>query len=522
MTSRGRAAFYAGLTGIVLLPGLWRAEGGVPGSPRSDLWDGLWTLWHFAANAGAGRTALLDAPDGGVILAADPLHAAILAPITLAFGAAVAWTIAVVSNLLLAAYGADALARDLGADADGALVAGASFATAPVLLSSIHNGNTESIAVGWLPLALLAIRRAMRDPTAISIGLAAVVTAVAGIANAYLAVATWIAAVLTIASSPGRRAVGLLTLGLATALVAPWIVAVQRALGDPESLVGIKDPQELALVRRTIGAADPLAFVTPGDFRSPDFRRISRYGEDFLHVPYLGWLWLCAAVLGLRTSRLWGVAAFGVVGLALACGPVLVHDGSAVLLPGNLGVPLPYFLIERLPGFSSLSLVWRLAVLPALAIALLASRAPVSRRWLALAGVVEILVASPMRGGPDAAPLPDPAPFRAIAAGPEGAVLNWPVEGGRPYLYEQTLHGRPLAATLNFPANEAARRVWADLRDRPGDAGLATARKHGIRWLVVHEDADAAPGPYDSVVSAIAASGEPYASGVDVRIYRLW
>lgn len=506
---------------MLLGPGLLRAGGGIPGAPRSDLWNSLWSLWH-AVEVRSSFTSLLDHPDGGVLLVADPLNALLLAPLTVIFGAAIAWTVGVVAHLWLAAAAADALASDLGADESGALVAGVAYASAPLLLSSVHNGTSESVSAGLLPLALLALRWAMRTPRPYRLGLGALALAAAGWASPYLAVVTWIAAAFMIVIAPsGARGPGVVVLTIATAAVLPWAFVVQRSVASADSLVGIKDAHEVALVRRTIGGADPLAFVAPGDFRSPDFRRISRYGEDFRHVPYLGWIWLAGAIAGARRAP-WLIAT-GIVCAALACGPVLVHAGAPVLLPGNLGVPLPYFLVERLPGFVSLSLVYRLAIGASLAVAVLAGLAPMGAwgRWIAVAGLAEVLLLSPMRGGPDASRLPPAGPFEVIARGPDGAVMSWPLEGGRAYLYEATLHGRPVAATLNFPSNDAARRVWDALRDDPAGDPLVAVRL-GVRWLVVHDDPAAAPGPYDAAVLALEARREPEAAGEGVRVYRLW
>ena len=528
MTRMRRAAVYVAVVAAVLAPGFLRVGGGIPGSPHADLWNSLWTFWQVAHHGLSFRVTDLGFPDGGTLPIADPVNALVFAPLTWIAGAPAAWMFAVAAHLLLAAVAADGLAGELGADPDQALVAGVAFGSAPVLLSSIHDASSEAIAVGLLPLALWATSRAMRGAGRASLAVAVGALALAGLANAYLAVATWSAALVLIASGSGEaRRRGALALALATALVAPWDLAVVHAVTARDNVVGIKDPHELGILRRTTGAADPLSFVVPGDFRSPDFRKISRYGEDFIHCVYLGWVWMIAAAVGLRRRSTGIPAIWLVVGVTAALGPVLVHGGSAVLLPGNLGIPLPWFLVERLPGLSSLSLLFRFGVLSSLGVALLAAGATSgqSARVLALAGLLEVLLVSPMRGGPDASPLPDPAPFVAIASGPDGAVMNWPIEGGRPYLYEATLHGRPIAGTLNFAMNAASEESWRALRDAPAEnplRGAAVARRYGIRYLVVHGSGGTSPGPYDGVISALRAHVSPFAQSADVTVYMLW
>ena len=83
----------------------------------------------------------------------------------------------------------------------------------------------------------------------------------------------------------------------------------------------------------------------------------------------------------------------------------------------------------------------------------------------------------------------------ASSAAPEGAVMNFPVTGGMAVLWEQTVHGHPLAGSLNFPNNPAARRVWKVMLAHRGDPPEAfraavgeAARREGIRYLLVHLD----------------------------------
>lgn len=503
-------AGHLGVAILFLLPGLSRSGGGVPGSARTDLWDSLWGLWHFVAVRGSWHTTYLDPPKGGWVPPADPVNVLIAAPVTVAAGPAVAWTTLVVGHFLLAALATEALASRRGIPRLGAFTAGVAYAGSALYWSHVHNGVSESLGIGWLPLALLALDAADSWRGAV---LAAGVVAVAALSSPYLAVCVAVAGLIEASARRSRHAGVALAAGLALAV--PWYAAMALVLRRPDNLVGIKDPHEIALLRRTIGAADPRTFVWPGGWRSPDFRKISRYGEDYLHAPYLGVAWLLSALtVGWRREWLWVI-----LGVVLACGPVLVADGSAVLLPGNLGIPLPYLVIERLPGLSSLSLVYRLALLAQLGLALLAGRA-VARFGPALlvAGLLDVWLLSPLRLGPDWATLPDPAPFAAIDA--PGAVVDWPVVGGRPYLYEGALHRHPIAGSLNFAASKASREWFATLRDHPADADAA-ARRLGLGWLVVHEDAAAPPGPEDEGVRAFVAGRAPVAAGMGVRVYRL-
>ena len=159
-------------------------------------------------------------------------------------------------------------------------------------------------------------------------------------------------------------------------------------------------------------------------------------------------------------------------------------------------------------------------------------------RWLPVAVVLGILAEKrlvsswslPGRGG-RAPRAGHPRPRRAAArGGPE------PPGGGRPYLYEQTVHGKAVAGTLNFPNNRAGQRVERHPQADPGAPAEAkariakAARARGIRYLAVHVDAMARPDLHDAGVKVVKAAFEPIdvagASGdreaLPVRVYRLW
>lgn len=560
-TGLGRiVAVYLALAVALSWPAVLRLGSAVPGSAHTDLWDSLWSLWFAADSALHGqipyRTTLLEHPGGGTLVVADPLGALLILPLLPLLGLAASYTLLVLGQLTFAGVAAHRLAEavleTLAPQSRGApWVAGVGYASAPVLLSGIHNGNSESFSGGWAALAALCCWRA-----AVEGGLRRVIWA--GISLLLAALGSWyggvvaflFAGALLVLPPPQARGgwrARLAALALGLALVAPLAWGFQHAATSRDNLVGIKDARETATVRRTTGPADPLAYVIPGDYRSPDFREISRYGEDFVHCPYLGWALMGAAGLALARRRrgLGALAAAGLGGGLLSLGPVLARKGMALIFLDDRVLPLPYLLVERLPGFSSLSLVWRLAQAPALAVAVLASvalagRSPRSVALFCAAVLVEVRLLSPVAHLPDLAEVGLSPAIEALRTAPAGAVMNFPVVGGRGYLYEQTHHRHPLAGTLNFPNNGAARRVWQALLDGAAQGGalnlgpvVKQAQKQGIRYIVVHEDPSARPDMHDVAVRALAAALTPMAEGpapdppgpgspTNVRVYRLW
>lgn len=538
--SRARWWVYPALSVALLWPAALSPVAAVPGAARTDLADSLWTLWFTARQLAAGNlpssvAGVLNHPDGGTFWPADPLNTLLAAPLTLTFGAAATWTLLAHLHLSFAGLAAHALAREWRSNG---WVAGVLYAIAPITLAHVHNGASEALGgTGWLALAALAATRLARNPSRWRAAGAAAALAAAALSHVYTGALAFLFLAALIAAAGTLRAAGALVgagaAGLLIALV-PLLHALSLSTA-PDNVVGIKSDKEVATIRRTIGAADPEGFWRPGDFRSPDFHQLSRYGEALVHCTYLGWVPLLAAACSLRRRR--GAAALwlaGLAALALSMGPVLVQNGGPVILDGRRAVPLPYLLVERVPGFSSLSLLWRLAQLTALCLAVLAARA-VGRSRLAglvvvLASLAEVKLASPARSLPghfDATVRPE---LRALAAEPPGAVMNFPVVGGRAYLYEQTVHEKPVTGSLNFPNNNTSREVWKVAMESAGEPSatfaerlVSAARAADVRYLVVHVDARAYDDDlHTDAVRAIKEAFTPIAASASIRVYRFW
>lgn len=533
---------YALLAVALTWPAAIHPVAAVPGSARTDLWEALWSLWFAADGLGRGEIpsrvdGLLDHPGGGTLWLADPVGAVAAFPLIAAgIPVAAAWTILALGHVAFAGAAAHRLGERVGGNG---WFAGVAYAGSATMLCHLHNGATEAVGMGWLPLAILAVLRCADAPGAARLALAAGALAVATVAHWYGGVCAFLAAGTIALLRPGRARVAA-AIALAAAMVVPVAVAARQASTAPGNVVGIKSPRELATVRRTIGPADPAAFVVPGDFRSPDFRELSRYGEDYVHAPYLGWtaLALGVAAVGRRPRQgrarvLAPIVGGGVLAAALACGPVLARHGAPVILPGRLGIPLPYLLVEGLPGFDGLSLTWRLSQLTALAVALAGARGATrfgARAWLlALVALGETWWLSPMAGGAgnvDARLGPE---LEALRAAPEGAVMSFPIAGGRAYLYEQTAHRKPVTAGLNFPNNAASKKAWKAAVLHAGGsveelraAVVAAAQPLGVRYLVVHDDPDHREDAHDAAVAALSRAFPAIAAGPGLRVYRYY
>ncbi|MEL6345961.1 MAG: hypothetical protein AAFV53_22815 [Myxococcota bacterium] len=517
----------------------------VPGSARTDIWNSLWSLWFFQYNTRINglslHTELISFPRGGELLVADPLNALLAAPLLPFIGVDVTYTLLVLAQLTFAGVFAHGFARELLPDAPGAgWIAGTAFATAPVLLSGVHNGTSESFAGAWTVLGVWLAWRAARFGGARRVALAVFGVLLGALASWYSAVVVFlfVGAMVLLSPAAGWRdnlSARLSVFFLGILAVVPFAALFKWASATPGNLVAIKTAREMNGIRRSTGPADLLGYFAIGDYRSPDFRVLSRYGEAFFHCHYLGYVLIIGAILSLWQARgpqrrfLWLAAGLGFI---LSLGPVMVKGGMPIILGTNLVIPMPYFLIEGLPGFNALTLLFRLALAPALGAALLAAAGLGRFRywWIApLVILIEGRALCPLGGLPDTVSTHRGGSFYSLRDAPPGAVMNFPVVGGRGYLYEQTIHGKPVTDSLNFPNNLASKRVWDTilqnltapeeiLKKRVG----AVAKIEGVRYLVIHEDTEARPDMHDPAARIIEAHYTPLVGGGEARVYPLW
>jgi len=566
---------YLFLAAIITWPAVLSPFDTVPGASRTDLWNSLWSIWFVHESVLSGVVPLdvpwLDWPNVGQIIVADPLNAALGVPLVTILGLSGAYTFLVLGHITFTGVATHCLARHIhDSDASG-WVAGVGFATAPVLISGVHNGTSETIAGGWLALSLYTLILALERGGARRIGLAAFALCLVCIGGWYIGVGAWVfvvcVSILGVSQAPRLKCLkrGLIIGMLSIVIVGP-IAALTMTSAETGSEIGIKNERELMLVRRTTGSADPVGWVMPGDWRSPDFRSVSRDGEQFIHCHYLGWALILLSIVGLRQKKAVFVPLIvsGLIGVVLAMGPVVVRNGQPFIFGDGLAVPLPYFLLERLPGFGSLSLLFRLAIVPALVLSLIAAGAVVGRSRRFVIGAVAVLLVeslfvAPTAGLPSVESSEIPQPLWELADAPAGAVMNYPLAGGRPYLYEQTVHRKPIAGRLNFPNNRASMAIWQTLvsatedglegpefvdlvRDRArrssdiqcdyelgcdgelvhnDQTGLCQCLS-GVRYLVIHKDDHVRPDMHDRAVENALASMPVLSQSEVVTVLSLW
>ena len=548
-----RGLVYAVLAVVLSWPAAAQLGEAVPGSDRTDTWNSLWSLNLWAEQIGAGlvpwQIERLNFPEGGSLMISDPLGATLVAPLVWLSGPYMAFTVLMLLQLLFSALMMHGFVeaflrwrRGTGTAGPGPWVSGVAFMSAPLLASHIHNGASEAWSAGWTVLAIWmvwadAVQPSLRRTLAVGVALL-----MASLAHWYGGIVAFIFAGFIVVFGLGervpralpRRAAGLF-LGL---LLAGGLAAVTAQVHRADdAIVEIKSEQMVRFTTRSTGSADPLTYVIPGEHRSPDFQKISANSERFLHGHYLGLVVLGIGVWGWGRRRrhtgflLWGGGAC----LLLSMGPVLIHSARPVLLLGDLAIPLPFFLLESLPGFDALSLPWKFALGPVITLSVLAGLALDQRgrraTFLALALIaLDVLVMAPTAERPRTVDIDRSSSLEGLRAAPAGAVINYPLTPGRAYLAEQLVHQKPIAGMLNRVGNEPAARLWRRIRtesqqdpDTFHRAVSSTAERLGIRYVVIHTDPDSEPDMYTSAVAKMERLfGVPAWGQGQTRVVQLW
>ncbi|MCK6521999.1 hypothetical protein L6R49_11210 [Myxococcota bacterium] len=459
---------YALLAAGVCAPALVDPAGRALGHADADTFNHVWGYWQLSESIAAGRspftTDLLGHPTGGALYFIDLFGALRTLPLQWAFGPVVAYNLACWSNLWLAGLGAHLLAARVSGSSWAALVAGVGFALSPHLLGQAHNGISETLAVGFLPLFVWAALGLRAAPGRARAALTGVMLGLCGLSNWYYGLFAGLVGLVFVTESlgPGPRAAALRPVlpwafAPAAALVLPALWAFQATMRDDAALVA-RDPEFVLASLIGHNVVDTLSFFRPGDHHSPDL--LDLYDERLRAVVYLGWVSLALAAWGARERRGW--VALAVVSWLLALGPFLYIGGDHALLPGGVFIPLPFYALwASLPLFSTISHAYRFVVLTQLALGVLAACALARRPRLAplaaLAVLVDSVLLSPAEWPVPAAETTTPAVYSRIE-GP-GAVIDLPVSlqslaQGRYALYQIT-HGRPIPYALNTPTPAA-------------------------------------------------------------------
>ena len=511
-------ALYLLLALVVTFPLVLHFGSALPGDGR-DAWQNYWDYWWLRTALAEWRnpyqTPLLYAPYGVPLYlhTLNPFNGLVTLPLQIAFGLTAAYNSVVILSLTLAAFFASLLVGHVSGGRRAGFVGGIIYAFGSYHFAQLL-GHANLIASEWLPAYILALLVATEAR-----GRARLLPAFGAILSLLLLTfCDWqyvlFAGVFTACYAPyhalARRS--LTPLAVAATIGGAWAI-----VAAPLTLATARELRDTATARPAIlGAerfsADLLSFFVPSPLQTWWGAWAERVGGLAVAPAvergvFLGVLPLLLALSGLwlarRRAAFW--ALFAALCFLLALGPILQIAGHPF---GK--IPLPYRLMQQIPGVNVARVPARFALLVTLALATLAGLGLVGLRARfprldrgALRFVVTPLLVIALLAEHLAVPYPltavdEPPFYRQLAASAEpGAVLELPFSMTRSTsLFGQTIHGRPiiggyLSRPLAYPlldlppfADPAnTRNDFVPAAD--ADTGIWSLHLAGVRWIVV-------------------------------------
>lgn len=524
----------------LLWPAFWHWGFVVPGADISDVWNGLWSFFWAQETWHSGFCGTqLNFPKGGCIIPIDPIGTIGMSLLTVFFQPASALTILMMMHIFCIGLGTALLYQNLHIEKSEfvskryAILTGILMQFASIVLVGLHNGSTEVMTLGWGILGIVGWQKLQQGhfqwwPFVLLVGFTSIYVVFGFV--------LWVACMGGLHRFDWKNRLMLVMVLFFWAVVAFWLLENAQ---NSQSLLQIKSSIEMSLVRRTIGAADIRSYFVPFWDMSPNFPEISRYGEKFVHSTYVGIMGLMLLLGNLKIwwSRYWRLAFFAFLGWLFSLGPVLVMDGHPFLIQGALAIPLPYFLLEPLPIFSSMTLLYRLSWMPILGVILLSVwivEHHLSKKYFwCMMLLMDSLFCNPNRNLPEFSRLFEPGlqeNLLWLAEQESGAVVHYPLVGGRPYLFWQSIHRHPVAGMLNSPINSSYAKLLDFLEYRANYSSKTwvnelseIAKRQGIRYWIVDLDPKIMPDHYFSHIQFVVANFPSYSDEkTHIQIVQLW
>ncbi len=368
-------------------------------------------------------------------------------PITLTLGpvAAVNWI--VLTGFTIGGYATFLLARHVTGHDAASLVAGATFVCSPYHMEKVIDGNLEVASIHWLPVYALTLLRLIEHPSWRR-------ALVAGIALVWVSLGSWyygLFALLFTGCAAGiwawgavrnsdpqriRRIVQQGAWGLAPLVI--WILVFAPAL---YSLIERTDETiwDMRQVQHE-RSADLIDVVLPSPVHpwwgtAVRAWREQIYPDAVIWNVALGWvalgLGLSGALIAWRSTWRWIV-------LALAC--LVLTLGPELKIAGwHTGLPLPYALIQDLPGVRSGQRPNHMAVMVSLSLSVLVAWGVVIvqqtltrrvwwiRQWSLAVALIVLIVGIDGYAGTHTIVERPIHPFYATLPSPDGAIMPLPL-----------------------------------------------------------------------------------------------
>jgi hypothetical protein len=494
----------------------------IPGN-EGDAWVHLWTFDWIRSALLQGRspffTDLLFFPNGQSLVFHNIawLHFALWLPLQAVVSAGAAYSLVFLANFVFNAFATYLLADDLFSSYAPSFIAGLVAGFWPYTMSQHSHPNL--IAIGWLPLIILTLRKLLVGRTWRDALLLALFIALAGITRwqmlILIAPAAGIYALYALLAERNIfrwRTFGLLAVATILSIIIMLPLAAPLIVGQ----LTREHPEDLYVEAASTDSTDALAYVIPSRYQRVwgetiyelGYQRFTR-NKDF--TPFIGYTTLLLALIAVIRSRqswVWLVIALSY--MLLAVGPVLSIYGREI-------ASMPYaFLYDsfalrmiRYPDRLNVVLGVPMGLLAALGLQSILQSKWFSRRWLkvAVTGLVAGLILLEYIAVYPLLPLQVPVWYESHTVDGDAetyAFVDIPMNSrsfDENYMLYQISHRRPMVGghvsrvpreAFNFidsiPLLVAVRegeRLPPDLSDVSHELDLL--HESGVRYLILHQ-----------------------------------
>jgi hypothetical protein len=449
---------------------------------RDDIMTHQWTFWWIKQALAQGMDPFYSQwifyPNGVTLLFHNIawLNIAAWLPLQAVLGSIPAYNLLFIVTFALNGFTTFLLGREWTKAFWPAFVGGLVWGYWPAIQS--HYDHPNMIAVFWIPLTLLYLKRAIENGRTRDAVLAGIFLGLTGVTRVHLLIMGAVLLALFVASKLVRPAYRtwrtvkqLLMMGVvAGVLLAP--ILVPMIIGQ----ITRAHPEDIFVDEQTAGQTDLLAYVLPppDHLLATDAIRAGwkRLGINRTYDAFIGYVVIALAVYGAirqwPSARFWVLAALVYFGLAL--GPELRVNGHLYS-----EVPMPYQLVEglfrvlRKPDRFNVLLGLPIAMLVAFGVQSLLQQRRLSRHpaVVGLAACLLILAEYRQAPFPNFAPA-TPAWFNQLAQEPgRAAILDLPmdlVKSNKWYMFYQITHGKPL---VEGRVSRVPREAFAFMREVP-------------------------------------------------------
>ncbi|PDV96919.1 hypothetical protein [Candidatus Chloroploca asiatica] len=430
-----------------------------PDAPQ-NIWNFWWTGYAVQHGINPFFTPLLYYPEGlqMVLQTINPVAVLTAVPVTLTLGPVAAYNVTAIVAMMLTGYAGFLLARAFAPGVLGPFVAGVLLTASPFHVAKLDSGQLNFVTMQWLVFAVVALIYLSRKTSWWFVPITALAFGAVLYTDWYWALVTvlfgmvWAVVSLIRAEQP----LGVMMRygffgGLALLITLPLILMLRNELSDPNL------PLDLWALYTQGYSADLLGLFFPSG-RHPFW---SMQAEQFLveMAPYgmvegsytaAGWVLSALGLLGIfwYGRQHWRLIVVAVVAWLFAMGPILY------ILGNETGIPMPYQLLQALPGLSTARRPNLFGVLTIMVFTIFAALAVARMRErmrprtfgivLAVIGVlafVELL--PPIR---TTMTMERAEVYAQIAAREPGVVVDLPIENNTNSrtLINQIVHGQPI------------------------------------------------------------------------------